>query len=74
MTKEEEKFLVSVGAAISSRRKALKIKPTAMASKVGIARTHLYRIEKGETPTSIITYIRIAKELNINLWEILKNI
>ena len=71
MTKEESKFLVSLGEAISGRRKDLNISQVEMAKKVGIARTHLYRIEKGSNPTTIITLRRIAKELRTNLADII---
>jgi transcriptional regulator with XRE-family HTH domain len=74
ISKEERIFLISLGERIHSRRKELGITQEELADKIGINKHHFRRIEKGQSPTSLITYRRISKKLKISLVDIIKDI
>ncbi len=70
MTKEEHLYLQQLGKRIALRRKELKIKQTSLGEKVKLSRIHIYRIERGLHPTTIIVLKRIAKELGMSISEL----
>ena len=68
----EKEFLKRLGDRISKKREALSITKTELGVRVELSRMHIFRIEKGEQPTSIIALRRIAEELEIDLSDLVK--
>jgi transcriptional regulator with XRE-family HTH domain len=63
----EKEYLKRLGERISETREQSGLSREALAEGVKLSRIHIYRIEKGENPTSIIILRRISKVLGINL-------
>jgi transcriptional regulator with XRE-family HTH domain len=74
MTKEEKIYLIALGEAIFTKRKVLHITQEELAEKVGLTRNHIHRIETGQIATSVIILRRIAKELGLESFDIMKGI
>jgi predicted transcriptional regulator len=74
MNKGEQSYLVALGAEIHKRRRVIGINQEVMADKVGIARTHLIRIEAGQVATTVLTLRKIAKQLGVKPEDLLKNL
>lgn len=66
----DEAYLKKLGESICKKREALELSREQFAEKVKIARMHVYRIERGENPTTITVLRRIAKTLNVSLGEL----
>lgn len=60
------------GAAIRRIREERKLSALELAERVGIRRRSLYNIELGNKPAGIDVIVRIARELRIQVDEILK--
>jgi transcriptional regulator with XRE-family HTH domain len=56
-----------LGALIQRRRKALAISQASLASLSGVAQPNLSKIERGHTPATLETYLRILSVLGIDL-------
>lgn len=56
-----------LGALIRHRRTALSISQASLASLSGIAQPNLSKIERGQTPATLETYLRILGSLGIDL-------
>ena len=67
----EKEYLKQLGERISKGREEKGLSGEALAEKVKLTRMHVYRIEKGRHPTSIIILRRISKELGISLKELI---
>lgn len=65
--REEDAFLVKLGTKIAEKRKELKLTQEDLAEKSDLTRMQIYRIEIGESPTTIIVLRRIAKALQMKL-------
>jgi transcriptional regulator with XRE-family HTH domain len=68
----EEEYLKAIGKAIESKREKLGMSRELLGEKVGLSRMHIYRIEKGTHPTTIIFLRRIADELKLPLGKIVE--
>lgn len=53
------------GEILRDRRKELKITQQELAEKVGMARSYIARVEKGETNIKISSFFRMARALGI---------
>lgn len=67
-----EELLKVLGKGIRSRRKGLKLSQGALAEKVRVHPTHLSRIERGETNSTIVILSRISEELGVGIDQWLK--
>ncbi|UQN08448.1 helix-turn-helix domain-containing protein [Deinococcus sp. QL22] len=67
----EEAYLQQLGLRIRAQRQDQKIGLEGLADTVGIHRTHLWKIEKGQLNAGIYTYERIARALGSRLQELL---
>jgi len=65
-------ILVALGQKIKTHRKAKGISQEALALLVGLDRSYMGGIERGEHNVSIINIQKIAESLNLELWEIFK--
>lgn len=70
---DKDRDLIRVGAAIRAKRKALEVSQEELADNVGMDRSHMGRIERGERNVSLINIIRIARALDCVPSEILKD-
>lgn len=61
-----------LGKTIYSLRKEKGISQESFASKIGVHRTYIGMIERGEKNITIATLSKIAKGFNMHIWEILK--
>jgi len=66
------KELMALGAAIREIRLALDLSQEALANEVGIDRSYMGGIERGEHNLALINLIKIAKTLNLSSAELLK--
>lgn len=73
MKKGEKQYLKLIGNRIAALREAKGYSAQDFADKVGIAKAHVYRIEKGEHSTAITILRDIAHELKVDLTEIVKD-
>lgn len=60
-------FLLALGQAIRSRRKAVGLSQDAFAEKTSLHRTYIGGIERGERNISVENLLRIATGLNVRL-------
>lgn len=63
---EKEAIAHYYGEILKEKRKELKITQEALASKVGLKRSYIAKIEKGETDMQISSFMRIARALGLN--------
>ena len=61
------------GAAIRRIREERELSALDLAERVGIRRRSLYNIELGNKPAGLAVLVRIARELNVKVNEILKD-
>lgn len=66
------KELIALGAVIREIRLALDLSQEALANEVGIDRSYMGGIERGEHNLALINLIRIANTLNLSAGELLK--
>lgn len=64
--------LVALGAVIRESRLALELSQEALANEVGIDRSYMGGIERGEHNLAMINLIKIANTLNLSAAELLK--
>lgn len=65
---------MALGAAIREIRLALDLSQEALANEVGIDRSYMGGIERGEHNLALINLIKIAKTLNLSSAELLKKL
>lgn len=61
-----------IGKTIYEIRKENGISQEAFANKIGVHRTYIGMIERGEKNITLVTLTKIAKGFNMHSWEILK--
>lgn len=66
------KELVALGAVIRDIRLALGLSQEALANEVGIDRSYMGGIERGEHNLAMINLVKIANTLNLSAAELLK--
>jgi transcriptional regulator with XRE-family HTH domain len=66
----EKEYLKRLGKRITSKREALGLSREVFAQQIKLTRMHLYRIENGNTHTTITVLRRIAIALEMNLGEL----
>ena len=66
-----KKLLLSLGEIIREKRKALGYSQEGFADLVGLHRTYIGSVERGEKNISFINLHKIAEKLNISLSELL---
>ena len=64
--------LVALGAVIREIRLALELSQEALANEVGIDRSYMGGIERGEHNLAMINLVKIANTLNLSAAELLK--
>ncbi|WP_046756298.1 helix-turn-helix domain-containing protein [Kordia jejudonensis] len=74
MNIKEEKYLKKLGDRIQKLRIARGVDQNSFAEKHGISRTQLYMIENGKTNPRLMTLLKIADGLEVELSELLKNL
>lgn len=57
-----------IGSLVRRRRKALALNQADLASLSGIAQPNLSKIERGQTPATLETYLRILSALGVDLF------
>ncbi|WP_317898922.1 helix-turn-helix domain-containing protein [Aurantibacillus circumpalustris] len=67
---EEKKYLKALGNHIAVLRKKRGLTQVQLAKKLGTEHPQIGRLERGETNATIIILRKIAKELNINVSEL----
>ena len=72
-THSGKKELVALGAAIRDMRHALGLSQEALANEVGIDRSYMGGIERGEHNLAMINLLKIAKVLKRPAADLLKN-
>ena len=66
-----KKLLLSLGEIIREKRKALGYSQEGFADLIGLHRTYIGSVERGEKNISFINLRKIAEKLNISLSELL---
>lgn len=74
ISKHDKSYLIRLGKHISELRKAKGITQVELGLRCDIEKPNMNRIEKGGTNPTILTLKKIAKELDINLSELLKGL
>jgi len=69
-----ENILSGVVKTLTDTRKAKGLSHEALAQKAGITRPAISHIESGKRKPTLIVCLRIAKALDLNLWEVIKKI
>ncbi|MDH6314122.1 transcriptional regulator with XRE-family HTH domain [Parabacteroides sp. PFB2-10] len=64
---EKEAVAYYYGVILRDKRKELKITQQSLAEKVGLKRSYIAKIEKGETDLQISSFVRIARALGMEL-------
>ena len=70
--RNDQKFLVSVGAAIRQRRVDALLSQRELGARCGVHRTYITEIENGMRNISLLTTSKVAKALNVQAWELLR--
>ncbi len=65
-------LLLRLGASVRQRREGLGFSQEAFASKCGVHRTYVGKVERGEQNVSMSSLARIAKGLGIRVWELIR--
>ena len=73
MNIEEEKYFKNLGDCIRRLRELKGLDQKPFANQCGISRTQLYMIENGKTNPRLLTLLKIADGLDVELNELLKN-
>lgn len=64
---EKEAIAYYYGVILRDKRKELKITQQSLADRVGLKRSYIAKVEKGETDLQISSFVRIAKALGMEL-------
>ena len=65
MEDSELDYLVSLGSRIRELRQQKQLGLEELADRAGIHRTHLWKIEKGRLNAGVLSYLRLAHELEL---------
>jgi transcriptional regulator with XRE-family HTH domain len=65
-------LLLKLGASVRQRRERLGFSQEAFASKCGVHRTYVGKVERGEQNVSMSSLSRIARGLGIRIWELIR--
>ena len=65
-------LLLKLGASVRQRREKLGISQEAFASKCGVHRTYIGKVERGEQNVSMASLVRIAKGLGVPAWQLVR--
>jgi transcriptional regulator with XRE-family HTH domain len=65
-------LLLKLGASVRQRRERLGFSQEAFASKCGVHRTYVGKVERGEQNVSMSSLVRIARGLGIRAWELVR--
>jgi transcriptional regulator with XRE-family HTH domain len=65
-------LLLKLGASVRQRRERLGFSQEAFASKCGVHRTYVGKVERGEQNVSMSSLSRLAKGLGIRIWELVR--
>lgn len=71
MTEELDLLLNRIGMRVLQRRQELGLSQGDLAARLGIQRTNIGRIERGEQNVTIGTLCKIAKELGMTVEELI---
>ena len=66
----EAQYLERVGAHIRALRQERGLGLEELADRSGLHRTHLWKIEKGQLNAGVISYVRLAIQLEVTLGEL----
>ena len=69
---DEILFLKATGNNIRQLRKSLNLSQESLSFDADIPRNQIGRIERGEINTSVITLMKIATALKVNIYDLLK--
>ncbi|MDF9830473.1 helix-turn-helix transcriptional regulator [Parabacteroides sp. PF5-6] len=64
---EKEAIAYYYGVILRDKRKELKMTQQSLADRVGLKRSYIAKVEKGETDLQISSFVRIAKALGMEL-------
>jgi transcriptional regulator with XRE-family HTH domain len=70
--KEARKYLKTLGNHIATMRKERGLTQVELAEKLGTEYPQIGRLERGQTNASIITLMKIAKELGVSISDLVK--
>lgn len=74
MNIKEEKYLKKLGDRIRTLRELKGLDQKPFAFQCGISRTQLYMVENGKTNPRLLTLLKIADGLEVDLSELLNNL
>lgn len=74
MMKEKEPALVRLGENIRQYRKALDVSQEELAHQAGLDRTYVSGLERGERNPTILSSLKIAKALDVELCDLVKEV
>lgn len=69
----KDKLLIQFGNKVREKRLELKLSQEELADKVGVHRTYIGMIERGEQNITLLNIRKIAKALKIELEELVRN-
>lgn len=67
----ETRYLEALGARIRALRQERHLGLEELADRSGLHRTHLWKIEKGLLNAGVISYVRLAQQLDLPLGDLL---
>ena len=65
-------LLLKLGASVRQRRERLGFSQEAFASKCGVHRTYVGKVERGEQNVSMSSLARLAKGLGVPVWQLVR--
>jgi transcriptional regulator with XRE-family HTH domain len=65
-------LLLKLGASVRQRRERLGFSQEAFATKCGVHRTYVGKVERGEQNVSMVSLARIARGLGVRVSELLR--
>jgi transcriptional regulator with XRE-family HTH domain len=65
-------LLLKLGASVRQRREKLGFSQEAFASKCGVHRTYIGKVERGEQNVSMASLAKIAKGLGVPAWQLVR--
>lgn len=74
MRDNAENILNSIVKTLAETRKAKGLSHEALAQKSGVTRPAISHIEAGKRKPSLLVCLRMAKALDLKLWEVIKKV
>jgi transcriptional regulator with XRE-family HTH domain len=65
-------LLLKLGASVRQRRERLGFSQEAFASKCGVHRTYVGKVERGEQNVSMSSLARLARGLGVPVWQLVR--